>query len=120
MPETLGNPVELTPAMLARAGLAAAGTRPLDRVGERLLGALRVDVAGPAGVRGHRLTLPPPHPPPPPPASLPVRGRRALRPLTPGGGHGRVLGRLLYPQRDPGGDFCARSLIQLLGTVLGG
>jgi arginase len=108
MPEDLGVPVELTPAMLRSAGLTAAGAAARDRVGERYWVHFDVDVLDqrefPATDYPNASGL-----------SLAEAGA-LLRPLTLSAGMIGFSVGCYNPQRDPGGD-CARSLTDLLGSL---
>jgi arginase len=111
MPEDLGVPVELTPAMLRTAGLAAAGGAALDRVGERYWVHFDVDVLDqrefPATDYPNASGL------------SQAEARELLRPLTGAAGMIGFSVGCYNPQRDPSGS-CARSLTGLLGPLLAG
>jgi arginase len=111
MPEDLGVPVELTPAMLRSVGLTAAATTALDRVGERYWVHFDVDVLDqrefPATDYPNASGL-----------SLAEAGA-LLRPLTRSAGMIGFSVGCYNPQRDSGGS-CARSLTELLGSLFGG
>ncbi len=110
MPEDLGVPAELTPRALRSVGPAAAGTAALRRVGERYWVHFDVDVLDqrefPATDYPNAIGL-----------SL-SEARDLLRPLTRSAGMVGFSVGCYNPQRDPGGD-CARSLTDLLGSLLG-
>jgi arginase len=109
MPEDLGIPVELTPAVLRSVGLTAAGAAALDRVGGQYWVHFDVDVLDqrefPAtdypNARGLSLS----------------EARALLRPLTRAPGMIGFSVGCYNPQRDPGGG-CARALTDLLGSLL--
>jgi arginase len=111
MPEDLGVPAELTPAMLRSAGIAAAAAAALDRVGERYWVHFDVDVLDqrefPAtdypNARGLSL----------------AEAAELLRPLIRPAGMTGFSVACYNPQRDPAGD-CARLLTELLASVFGG
>jgi arginase len=110
MPEDLGIPVEQAPLALRSVGLAAAGTAAASRVGNPYWVHFDVDVLDqrefPATDYPNASGL-----------SL-AEARQLLRPLTRSAGMVGFSVGCYNPQRDPGGD-CARSLTQLLASLLG-
>jgi len=110
MPEDLGIPVELSPAVVRSIGPEHVGRGALDRVGDKYWVHLDVDVFDQREF---------------PATDYPISGGLSLeeatallRPLT---GSPAMIGfsvACYNPDRDPDGD-CARSLVKILGEVLG-
>jgi arginase len=110
MPEDLGIPIELSPAVVRSIGPAHAGRGALDRVGEKYWVHLDVDVLDqrefPATDYPNSVGL-----------SL-DEAAALLRPLTRSSGMIGFSVGCYNPDMDPDGE-CARSLAGLLGKVLG-
>jgi arginase len=110
MPEDLGMPVELSPAVVRSVGPEHVGRGALDRVGERYWVHLGVDVLDQREFPATDY-----------PNAIGLRVDEAaalLRPLTRSPGMIGFSVGCYNPDLDPDGD-CARSLVGLLGQVLG-